>query len=197
MNDSVAAKRRQTISGIVAGFVASAAAWWLLFRYLPAPPIEPLPAAFALVAVAALLTLVAGVEAIAHERLVTQAIDPLAGVETARMRVNARYLQNTVEQFIVFAAGLIALVAYASTLILVIATMVWVGNRWAFWIGYHRSPLKRGWAAAGMIQSMAVLLYVTWRFVGDGFGPVAAVAVVALFGVIEAILTVAVLRRPQ
>jgi hypothetical protein len=140
---------------------------------------------------------VAGVEAVAQERLFTAAIDPLAGVETKRMRVNFRFLSNTVEQYVVFAAGLLALSLYASAKILVIVTIVWVLARWAFWIGYHRSPLLRGVGAPGMLQSMIVLLYVVYRFGADSYGSAAGIALLAAFAILEAILFWGVTRRSQ
>ena len=168
---------------------ATALIWFALLRFLPAPAdAQPLSTAIACCAVAALLTVVLGVEAIAHERLVTPAIDPLAGFETHRMRVNFRYLSNTVEQFIVFAAGLVALSLYASPRLLVIVTIVWVIARWAFWIGYHRSPLLRGLGAPGMLQSMAVLLYVAYRFGADAYGLGAGIALLVIFALVEAFL---------
>ena len=74
---------------------------------------------------------------------------------------------------------------------------MWVVARWAFWIGYHKSPLLRGWGAPGMLQSMIVLLYVAYRF-GTGFyGQEVGIALLAIFAAIEAILFWAVTRRPQ
>lgn len=192
------AQRRTTLSAIAASAAAAVLLWFLLLRFLPAPAnAEPLPTALACCAIAALLTLVMGVEAIAHERLVTPAIDPLAGFETRRMRVNFRYLSNTVEQFIVFAAGLLALAAYISPRLLVIVTIVWIVTRWAFWIGYHFSPLLRGIGAPGMLQSMIVLLYVAWRWGNDAYGAAAGILLLAIFVAIEAFLFWAVKRPSQ
>jgi hypothetical protein len=191
-------QRRKTMGGIAVSAIVAALLWYLLLRFLPAPAgAEPFPTALACSAIAGLLTLVLGVEAIAHERLFTAAINPLAGVETHRMRVNFRYLSNTVEQFIVFAAGLLALAAYASSRLLVIVTIVWVLARWAFWIGYHRSPLLRGLGAPGMMQSMIVLLYVAYRWTDDAYGQTAGIAVVGIFLVTEAYLFWAVKRPSQ
>ncbi|HKU93576.1 MAG TPA: MAPEG family protein, partial [Sphingomicrobium sp.] len=117
--------------------------------------------------------------------------------ETKRMRVNFRFLSNTVEQYVVFAAGLLALWLYASAKILVIVTIVWVLARWAFWIGYHRSPLLRGVGAPGMLQSMIVLLYVAYRFGTDSYGSAAGNALLAAFAILEAILFWGVTRRSQ
>jgi MAPEG family protein len=193
-----AEQRRITLSGIAASFVAAAALWYLLLRIVPEPEgADPLTTSLACCVIAALLTLVSGVEAVAHERLVTPAIDPLAGFETQRMRVNQRYLSNTVEQFIAFAVGLVALSAYASPRLLIILTVVWVIARWAFWIGYHRGPLFRAVGAPGMLQSMVVLLYVGFRFALDSYGQAAAFGLVALFAMIEALLFWSVTRPAQ
>lgn len=187
--DVTPAQRRTTMGGIAVSAFATAALWYALYLFLPAPAgSEPLPTALACCAIAGLLTLMVGIEAVAHERLVTPGIDPLAGFENRRMRVNLRYLQNTLEQFAIFAAGLLAVSVYAAPRILVIVTIVWVVMRWAFWLGYHRSPLLRGWGAPGMIQSMAVLLYVTYRFGADSYGSAAGIALLVIFGAIEALL---------
>src|SRR5580658_6482809 len=117
--------------------------------------------------VAVLFCLVTGVEAVAHERLVSPAFDPLAGFETRRLRVNQRYLQNTLEQVLVFAVGLFGLAAYStngSEMRAVLATtVVWILARFAFWIGYHRSAAMRGLGAPGMALSVIVLVYVGAR----------------------------------
>jgi hypothetical protein len=199
MPDSVTPQqRRTTLSGIAVSALVTAALWYALLQLLPSPAtLEPFATAIGCAAVAALLTLVAGVEAVAHERLVTPAIDPLAGFETRRMRINQHYLQNTLEQYVVFAAGLLALAAYASPRILVIVTIVWVVMRGAFWIGYHKSPLLRGLGAPGMMQSMIVLLYVAYRTGLGAFGQAAGIALLIIFAGIEAVLFWAVMRRAQ
>jgi hypothetical protein len=190
-------QRRTTLAGIAVSTVVALALWWGLLSFLPAPKtVNSLYTAFGCIPIAGLLTLVAGVEAIAHERLVTAAIDPLAGVETRRLRVNFRYLSNTVEQFIVYAVGLVGLALYASSQVLIIVTIVWVLMRWAFWVGYHRSPLLRGLGAPGMLQSMIVLLYVSYRFGNDAYGQAAGIALLVVFALIEAILFWAV-KRPS
>ena len=191
-------QRRTTLSGIALSAPATLLLWWLLLKYLPDPiGANSLRVAIQCCAVGALLALVAGVEAVAHERLFTAAIDPLAGVETKRMRVNFLYLSNTLEQYVVFAAGVLALSLYASAKILVIVTIVWVVARWAFWIGYHKSPLLRGVGAPGMMQSMLVLLYVAYRFGSDAYGTSVGIGLLVLFALIEAILFWGVIRPAQ
>ena len=144
------------------------------------------------VAAATLFCFVAGIEAIAHERLQSAAFDPLAGDKTRRLQVNLRYLQNTLEQLIVFAVGLFGLAAYLSGAeamrVVVATTIVWVLNRFAFWIGYHRSAAMRGLGAPSMIIGLLMLLYVAARIGIDTAGVVGAIVAIGLFLGIEAVL---------
>jgi len=203
--DNLTVQRRTIVIAIAATMPAALLVWLALRFLLPdipgmEQPVSRLGFALGAVAIAVLLALLPGVEAVAHERLVTPAIDPLAGYETQRMRVNLRYLQNTLEQTMVFAGGLLPLAWYCadgSAMRAVVATtVVWILTRWAFWIGYHRSPLLRGLGAAGMLQSLLVLLYVAYRF-GSAYGGMAGglAPVVAFLG-IEALLF-AVTARPS
>jgi uncharacterized MAPEG superfamily protein len=141
---------------------------------------------------AVLFCLVLGVEAVAHERLVSPAFDPLSGFETRRLRVNQRYLQNTLEQIVVFAAALFGLAAYSpdgSAMRAVVAsTAIWILTRFAFWIGYHRSAAMRGLGAPGMALSMIMLLYVAARIGYDAAGAIGAVVPLVTFLAIEAYL---------
>ncbi len=141
---------------------------------------------------AVLFCLVTGVEAVAHERLASPAFDPLVGFETRRLRVNQRYLQNTVEQIIVFAASLFGLAAYcpdgSSMRAVVATTVVWIVARAAFWLGYHRSAALRGLGAPGMGLSMIVLLYATSRFGREIAGTVGAIVPLVAFFAVEAVL---------
>ena len=117
--------------------------------------------------VAVLFTLVMGVEAVAHERLGSPAFDPLARFETRRLKVNERYLQNTLEQTVAFAAA------------------------------HHRSAAMRGLGAPGMALSMIVLVYVTARVAEEIAGRVGIVVLVAAFLGFEALLFWTTRRRLQ
>ena len=188
-------QRRTIFAAIGASFLVAAALWYVLLRLLPPPAgVGAAETAAGCIAVAALLALLPGIEAIAHERFVTAAVNPLAGVQTPRLRVNFRYLSNTVEQFLVFAAGLLALATYWPPRLLIIATIVWVLARWAFWLGYQKDPLWRAIGAPGMLQSLLLLLYAAYRFGSDAYGTGAGIALVIIFALIEAILTWAVTR---
>jgi hypothetical protein len=188
-------QRRIVGAAIAVSILVGLALWHALLRYLPAPEtLQPLQTAIGCIAVTALLTLLAGIQAVAHERMVTGAIDPFAGIESRWMRVNFRYLSNTVEQFIVFAAGLLAVAAYTSAKVLIIITTVWVLSRWAFWIGYQKDSLLRAVGAPGMLQSLLVLLYTAYCFGRDTYGWALGIALLATFAIIEMILFWAALR---
>ena len=192
--------RQQRSVGIVGIAVASlfASGLWFGIDLLMSPPpgMDSLGARMLLTlkccCVAVLFCLVTGIETVAHERLTSPAFDPLAGFETRRLRVNQRYLQNTVEQIIVFAAALFGLAAYcpdgSSMRAVVATTVVWIVARGAFWLGYHRSAALRGLGAPGMAVSMIVLLYVTSRFGREIAGAVGAIVPLVAFFAIEAVL---------
>jgi len=187
-------ERRATMLPIAIAVPVAIALWFAVAYLVPLPPgIEGIPARllFALkcVCVAALFCLATGVEAVAHERLVSPAIDPLRGYETRRLRVNQRYLQNTLEQFVLYAVGLFGLAVYSVHAGPVLATtVVWIAARAAFWIGYHRGSAQRAYGAPGLALSLIVLLYVCARFGFELAGILGAVIVVAAFLTIEAVL---------
>lgn len=190
-------ERKSGMGAIAASMAVSLALWFALYRFLP--PLEGMDdlGARMLVALkclvfATLFTLVAGVEAIAHERLQSTAFDPLAGHETRRLRVNLRFLQNTFEQIVIFAVGLFGLAAYMTggeaMRAVVATTVVWILNRYAFWIGYHRSAAMRGLGAPSMAIGLVMLLYVAARIGGDLAGTGGAAVAIGLFVGLEAVL---------
>ncbi len=197
-------ERRGFITQRRAGMTAIAVAMpialllWLAIAYL-VPPLAGMDSLgdrmlFTLkcCCLAVLFCLVTGVEAVAHERLSSPAFDPLSGFETPRLRVNQRYLQNTLEQILVFAAALFGLAVYSpdgSAMRAVLATtVVWIVARFAFWIGYHQSAAMRGLGAPGMALSMIVLLYVAGRIGFEVGGVVGAAVPIVAFLAIEAFL---------
>ena len=191
------AERRKGMGTIAGAMVVSVAIWLAIYAF--APPIVGMASAldrllFALkcVALATLFCLVAGIEAVAHERLQSDAFDPLLNHETRRLRVNLRFLQNTLEQLVVFSVGLLTLAAYmkdgGEMRAVLATTIVWILARFAFWIGYHRSAALRGFGAPGMMAGMLMLLYDAWRIGLDLGGTAAALALIAAFLALEAML---------
>ena len=191
------AERAKGMLGIALASAASAALWyWIRFN---APvldgmdePVARLGLALKCAALAVLFTLVLGVEAVAHERLVSPAFDPLGGHETRRLRVNQRYLQNTLEQTVVFLVGLLGLAVYlddGNRMRAVLATaVVWTLGRWAFWGGYHLSSTWRALGAPSMLLGQLVLGYVGLRVGFDVAGEPGAWAVLVAFLLFEALL---------
>src|SRR5579872_2537342 len=104
---------------VIAASAVVAALLWSGIRYFGAPLsnmeslADRLLFAFKYWCFAVLFCFATGIDAVAHERLQSPAFDPLPGYETKRMRINLRYLQNTLEQLIVFTAGLFGLAAYS------------------------------------------------------------------------------------
>lgn len=187
---SIEAQQRTLTMGVVLALPVAIGLWFFIDRSMPPVPgmaTQTARALFALhcIGIATLLALLPGIEAVAHERLVSRAIDPLAGAESTRMRVNQRYVQNTIEQLWLFAPGLLMLAVQArdggSMRAVVACTIVWVIARWAFWIGYHIGPRFRSAGLVGMVQSMMVLLYCVGRFGYLWLGGWGAVALVAPF----------------
>lgn len=197
MNEDWRKERKSGIAAIAISGAVSIALWFALMRFLP--PLNGMEdvgarmlVALKCVVVATLFALVAGVEAVAHERLQSAAFDPLAGHQTKRLQVNLRYLQNTLEQTVIFAVALFGLAAYMTSgeamRAVPAVTVIWVVNRYAFWIGYHRSAAMRGLGAPSMAVSLIVLLYVAARIGGDIAGSAGTIAILALFGAVEAVL---------
>lgn len=180
------------------GSAALAAAMWLAIRFL-APQLTGMDdAASRLIfasgccLLALLFTFVPMVQAVAHERLQSAAFDPLGGAKTRRLEVNGRVLTNTGEQFLIFAPGLLGLAFYSpggGAMRAVLATaIVWTVQRWAFWIGYHRSAALRGLGVPGMALALVVLIYVGARIGADVAGEAGAITVVAGYLALEGIL---------
>jgi uncharacterized MAPEG superfamily protein len=193
----VRAARKATIAPIAVAVPIAALLWFGAYYLLPPlagmdDVVPRLVFALKCVCLAILFCLVTGVEAVAHERLVSPAIDPLSGYDTRRMRINLRYLQNTLEQSVVFAAGLLGLAVYcpdgSSMRAVPATTLVWIIARLAFWLGYHHSFALRALGGPGMLLSMLVLLYVSGCFGLEIAGPAGAAAPIILFLGAEAVL---------
>lgn len=197
-NNSDWRAERRSGAIVIAASAVAALTLWATLRYF-APPVAHMDSvadrllfAFKCWCVAVLLCFATGIDALAHERLQSPAFDPLAGYETRRLRVNLRYLQNTLEQLVLFTPGLFGLALYSDGgegMRAVRATaFVWILFRFAFWIGYHRSAAMRGLGAAGVGLSLIVLIYVVGRVCLELAGATGAAVVLGLFLVIETVL---------
>jgi hypothetical protein len=190
-------ERRKGLLGIFAATAAATALWYAIRFNAPVlagmeEPVARLVYALKASALVVLFTLVTGVSAIAHERLVSPAFDPLGGHETKRMRVNFRYLQNTLEQTVIFLVGLFGLAAYmadGNEMRAVLASaVVWTLGRLAFWAGYHVSSTWRGLGAPSMLLGQLVLGYVCLRAGYEKAGAIGKWTVLAAYLLFEALL---------
>lgn len=195
---------RTAAPALLAASAGAAAIWAAAFGLLP--PLSGMTApelrllfAIKCAAISLLFTLVLGIEAVAHERLLSDAFDPLAGRETKRLRINQRFIQNTLEQSVLFLAGLLALSFYcasgSSMRAVVACTVVWTLSRLVFWVGYHIAPEHRVAGLIGTAQSLAVLIYVCVSFGYEIAGVIGATAPLALFFIAEGAIFIAVKRR--
>jgi hypothetical protein len=185
---SPAGQRKSLMLGVAMSLIGAAAIWGAIYAALPPLGCAGLGYALQWIAAATLFALVPGIEAIAHERLFTAAIDPLAGADSPRMKINQRYLQNTLEQWAVFVPGMLLFAYIADGRAIIAAAAVWTAGRWVFWIGYHIAPRFRAAGLVGMVQSQLILLYVVAHFAWSIAGVPGAAAVVALFAGVEAVL---------
>ena len=197
-DDAKLAIQREALAKGAAVAAPVALLLWLGLRHL-LPPIPDMDSegarmmfAVYCIAVASLLTLLAGIEAVAHERLMGPALDPLAAAETPRMKINLRYLQNTVEQILLFAPGLLLLAHHSpdggSMRAVAATTIVWIAARWVFWVGYHMSPLLRAPGLVGMVQSILVLFYGVFRSGQEMAGLIGGLLPILLFLMIEVVI---------
>ena len=199
-NSDIGRERSVLMAEIAVAIPATIVLWFAIDRGLPPiagmdDPLARVIFAIKCCCLAILFSFVTAIEAVAHERLRSPAIDPLRGYETQRMKINLRYLQHTLEQLVVFVPGLLGLSFYCSDgnamRAVVATTVVWVLARIAFWIGYHFGAKHRAVGAPGMVLGMGMLLYVAWRFGYDIAGYPGAIAPIVLFAAAEAFLTYA------
>jgi hypothetical protein len=191
------AERRKGMLGIFVTTAAATALWYAIRFQAPVlagmdEPVARIVFALKCSALVVLFTLMTGVSAVAHERLVSPAFDPLGGHETRRMRVNHRYLQNTLEQAVIFLVGLFGLAAYmedGNQMRAVLASaVVWTVGRLGFWIGYHVSSTWRALGASSLVLGQLVLGYVCWRVGFDLAGEPGAWGVLIAYLLFEALL---------
>ena len=142
--------QRTVAVGAISGVLGMVFLVWLLSRLIEAPSISDTPADRLAYAarwlVVAVCPLFAMFVAVGNQRFFSEAIDPTQGKEDKRMLINGRVADNTLQQFVVFAVGLLALSVMlpAHKLSVVPAvTITFVIARLVFWVGYRIHPLYR------------------------------------------------------
>jgi hypothetical protein len=155
--------------GAVSGIVTMILSLWLLYSVLPNPELFSLAdrLAYALKWDAvALLPLIAMFGAIGNARALGEAIDPTLGKEDARMLINGKVAANTLEQFMLFFVGSLALAAAIEgpkIKIVSAAAIAFVIMRIAFWIGYRIRPVYRAFGfASTFYMNLGLLVGAIW-----------------------------------
>ena len=128
--------------------------------------------AFALKAnVFAALPLLVGMITVGNNRFLSEAIDPTLHKEDAATVVNGRVLDNTLQQYVAFLVGTLAL---STTLdaghmkVIAAAACVFIVARFAFWFGYRIHPLYRAFGmAATMYLNFGILAWAGWNILRE------------------------------
>ncbi len=116
----------------------------------------------------AILPLLVGVVIVGNNRFLSEAIDPTLNKENLATQINGRFVDNTLEQTVLFLVGTLALSVNLTAPqmgMISAATIVFIVARIAFWIGYRIHPLYRafGMAATGYLN-VGILVFAFWTF---------------------------------
>ena len=178
------------IRNLILACLISVLFWLLLYSVLSplqnmTEPLARLIFALKCWGIATLFCLILGIEAVAYERLGSSLISALGDGESLRLRINQRYLQQTIEQMLVFVPGLLMLAIYCDTgetmRLVEVATIMWMGARFVFWLNYHQDIQGGVPGMIGMLQNSIILLYGCARFSYDLWGMTGAILMVSLF----------------
>jgi len=117
----------------------------------------------------AALPLLFGIVTIANARFSSDAIDPTRHVESRAMEINGRFVDNTVQQLLLFSIATLALCTVltpSGMRVIPAAVTVFVIARFAFWIGYRVRPIYRapGMSATGYLNA-GLMGYGIWRMI--------------------------------
>ncbi|XP_035667712.1 transmembrane protein 79-like [Branchiostoma floridae] len=108
------------------------------------------------------LPLLAGVVFCTYKRIMTPALDPLAGHEHY-VEVHRRFLENTVEQFLLLGVNLVPMTATLSDQYLPVIPAVvalFLVGRFLFWVTYVYRRSERGFPyMLSVYPSMAMFMY--------------------------------------
>jgi hypothetical protein len=147
----LADKQATVRRGVILGMVGYAAILGLSYAIAPTAPAAASTADRIAYGVSLLPfsagMLLAGIAAVANERYASDAIDPLLRAERGAIIVHGRYVENTLQQFVLHAVAVLGLAAEGSPFAMrMLPGLVacFVIGRAAFWMGYLRDALSRG-----------------------------------------------------
>ena len=99
------------------------------------------------------LPLALAIASVGNARFASEAIDPTAGKESPAVAINCRVVDNTLQQYLLFAAASLAVAAGArgdQLDVIAAGAITFVIARLAFWVGYRIKPVYR---AAGFAST--------------------------------------------
>jgi hypothetical protein len=104
--------------------------------------------------------------AIGNARFLSEAIDPTLDKESKKMIVDGRVADNTLQQFVLFLVGVLALsvsLPIARLNIVAAVSITFVIVRIAFWIGYRIKPVHRAFGfASTAYMNLGMLVASLW-----------------------------------
>lgn len=112
------------------------------------------------------LLLFAMLAAIGNSRFLGEAIDPTLGKESEGMAVDCRVADNTLQQFVLFLVGMLALsvsLPIGRLNILAAVSITFVLVRIAFWVGYRIKPVYRAFGfSSTAYMNLGMLVASLW-----------------------------------
>jgi hypothetical protein len=113
------------------------------------------------------LPLLIGIIAVGNNRFFSKAIDPTLQQEDRATQINSRFVDNTLQQYVLFLAGTLALsvtLTNEQMRLIPAMTIVFLAARITFWIGYRIHPLYRAFGmAATLVTNIGLLACALWR----------------------------------
>jgi hypothetical protein len=142
---------------------------WLLSKAIAPPAIADDAGdriAYALPWAVATLPLFSMIAAVGNARALSEAIDPTLGKESPRMVIDGRVLDNSLQQFVLFLVGMLALaisLPVGRLSIVAAVSITFVVMRLAFWAGYRIKPVYRAFGfASTFYMNLGMLLAALW-----------------------------------
>ena len=115
----------------------------------------------------AVLPLLIGIMVVGNDRFLSEAIDPTLHKEDRGTQIDNRVVENTLQQFLIFLIGTLALsvnLTAEQMRAIPVVVVVFIAARVAFWVGYRIHPLYRafGMAATGYLN-VGILAFALWK----------------------------------
>jgi hypothetical protein len=115
----------------------------------------------------AVLPLLIGIMVVGNDRFLSEAIDPTLHEEDRGTQIDGRVVENTLQQFLMFLVGTLALSANLTAeqmRAIPAVVVIFIAARISFWVGYRIHPLYRafGMAATGYLN-VGILAFALWK----------------------------------